>query len=91
MNPNPLTDAELDRLEQLLDDAIFDGDSMRLDEIQAMLCAVISGPVRRGRGVGSVMPAQSPPARRRAQAPAGVRFGLWAPDFSTKPSQIRQD
>ena len=45
MTPTPLTDAELDRLEQLLEDAIFDGDSMRLDEIQAMLCAIISGPV----------------------------------------------
>ena len=45
MNHKPLTDADLDRLEELLEDAIFDGDSMRLDEIQAMLCAVVSGPV----------------------------------------------
>jgi uncharacterized protein len=45
MNPNPLTDDELDRLEQLLDHAIFAGDAMRLDEIQAMLCALVSGPV----------------------------------------------
>ena len=44
MNPNPLTEADLDRLEELLDAAVFGEESMRLDEIQAMLCAVISGP-----------------------------------------------
>lgn len=44
MNPNPLTDADLDRLEELLDAEIFHGEAMRLDEIQAMLCAIISGP-----------------------------------------------
>ena len=45
MNPNPLSESDLDRLEQLLEADVFDGDSMRLDEIQAMLCAVVSGPV----------------------------------------------
>jgi uncharacterized protein len=45
MNPSPLNDSDLDRLEILLDSDIFEGDAMRLDEIQAMLCAVISGPV----------------------------------------------
>jgi uncharacterized protein len=44
MNPNPLTDSDLDRLEALLEDEIFDGEAMFLDEIQAMLCAVVSGP-----------------------------------------------
>ncbi|MCL2525316.1 MAG: UPF0149 family protein [Betaproteobacteria bacterium] len=44
MNPNPLTDDDLDRLEELLEDDIFAGEAMRLDEIQAMLCAVVSGP-----------------------------------------------
>lgn len=44
MNPLPLTDAELDRLEELLEAEIFQGEAMRLDEIQAMLCAAISGP-----------------------------------------------
>ena len=44
MNPNPLTDADLDRLEQLLEDDVFQEDSMRLDEIQAILCAIVSGP-----------------------------------------------
>ena len=45
MNPNPLSESELDRLEQLLEADIFEGDAMRLDEIQAMLCAVVSGPL----------------------------------------------
>lgn len=44
MTPNNLTEADLDRLEDLLDADIFAGESMRLDEIQAMLCAIISGP-----------------------------------------------
>jgi len=44
MNPNPLTDADLDRLEQLLEADVFQEDSMRLDEIQAILCAIVSGP-----------------------------------------------
>jgi uncharacterized protein len=44
MNPNPLTDADLDRLEELLEAEVFQGEAMRLDEIQAMLCAVVSGP-----------------------------------------------
>lgn len=45
MNPNPLTDSDLDRLEVLLEGDVFNGDSMRLDEIQAILCAIVSGPV----------------------------------------------
>ncbi|MGE5768926.1 MAG: UPF0149 family protein [Betaproteobacteria bacterium] len=45
MNPTPLTDADLDRLEELLEQEAFNGEAMRLDEIQAMLCAVVSGPV----------------------------------------------
>ncbi len=45
MNPNPLSDSELDRLELLLEAEAFQGDAMRLDEIQAMLCAIVSGPV----------------------------------------------
>ena len=45
MNPNPLSDSDLDRLEQLLEADVFQEDAMRLDEIQAMLCAVVSGPV----------------------------------------------
>ena len=45
MNPTPLNDADLDRLEELLEADIFNGDAMRLDEIQAILCAVVSGPV----------------------------------------------
>lgn len=45
MNPTPLTDSDLDRLEVLLEGDVFNGDSMRLDEIQAILCAIVSGPV----------------------------------------------
>ena len=45
MNPNPLSDSDLDRLELLLEADAFQGDAMRLDEIQAMLCAVVSSPV----------------------------------------------
>ena len=45
MNPTPLSDSDLDRLELLLEAEGFQGDAMRLDEIQAMLCAVVSGPV----------------------------------------------
>ena len=45
MNHAPLSDSELDHLEELLDADVFQGDAMRLDEIQAMLCAIVSGPV----------------------------------------------
>ncbi len=45
MNPAPLDDSDLDHLEQLLEADVFQGDAMRLDEIQAMLCAAVSGPV----------------------------------------------
>ncbi len=44
MNPQPLTDDDLDRLEVLLEAEVFGGEAMRLDEIQAMLCAIVSGP-----------------------------------------------
>lgn len=44
MNPTPLNDSDLDRLEELLESDVFQGDAMRLDEIQAILCAVVSGP-----------------------------------------------
>lgn len=44
MNPTPLTEADFDRLEQLLEHEVFQGDAMRLDEAQAVICAVVSGP-----------------------------------------------
>lgn len=44
MNTLPLTESDLDRLENLLECEAFAGEAFRLDEIQAMLCAVISGP-----------------------------------------------
>ncbi len=40
-----LTLVELDCLEELLDSEVFADGTMRLDEIQAFLCAVVSGPV----------------------------------------------
>ncbi len=39
------TEADLDRLEALLDSEIFQGEAMLLDELQALLCAIISGPM----------------------------------------------
>lgn len=45
MNPLPLfSEADLDRLEEFLDSEIFKDEAMQLDELQAMLCAVVSGP-----------------------------------------------
>lgn len=45
MNPLPaFSEADLDRLEALLDSDIFNDDAMQLDELQALLCAVASGP-----------------------------------------------
>ena len=48
MNPaddmQALSDAELQRLEDLLGSEIFHGDAMALDEVQGFLCAVLSGP-----------------------------------------------
>ena len=41
----PLNDSDLDRLEQALEADVFQGDAMRLDEIQAILCAIVSGPI----------------------------------------------
>lgn len=43
-NTAPLGEAELDRLEELLDAEILQGRAMRLDELQGLLCAVISAP-----------------------------------------------
>lgn len=40
---SPLTDADLDQLEALLDDPSLD-EAMRLDEIQGYLCGAFSGP-----------------------------------------------
>lgn len=45
MNPNPLSDSDLDRLEELLEADVFLDEAMRLDEIQAILCAIVSGPL----------------------------------------------
>jgi len=44
MNPNPLTEADLDRLEELLEAEVFGEEAMRLDEAQALICAVVSSP-----------------------------------------------
>ncbi len=44
MNHSPLTEDDLDHLESLLDSDLFEGEAMQLDEIQAMLCAVVSAP-----------------------------------------------
>ena len=45
MPPNlPLNEADLDRLEALLDTSIFANEGPLLDELQAMLCAIASGP-----------------------------------------------
>lgn len=47
MNPpadDSFTETDLDRLEALLDSEIFQGEAMLLDELQALLCAIISGP-----------------------------------------------
>ena len=40
----PITEADLDRLEELLDSDAFGVEGMLLDEIQAVLCAVASSP-----------------------------------------------
>ena len=40
----PVTEADLDRLEELLDSDAFGVEGMLLDEIQAVLCAVASSP-----------------------------------------------
>lgn len=48
MNPEELNqsldETDLDRLEDLLDSPVFKGESMGLDEAQALLCAINSGP-----------------------------------------------
>lgn len=40
----PLSDAELDQLEALLDSELFAEQAMSLDQLQAFLCAIVSGP-----------------------------------------------
>ena len=45
--PLSLSDEKLDRLEELLDDPALE-DSLRLDEAQGYLCAVLTGPVPMG-------------------------------------------
>lgn len=40
----PLTEAELDRLEELLDSDLFQGRAMLLDELQGFCCGIASGP-----------------------------------------------
>jgi len=44
MQTIPLTEQELDRLENLLYADLFEGETMPLDTLQGFLCAVISGP-----------------------------------------------
>lgn len=44
MTTQQATDADLDRLENLLEDPSFDA-AMRLDEVQGYLCAALAGPV----------------------------------------------
>lgn len=38
------SETDLDRLEALLDTSIFKDEAMQLDELQALICAVVSGP-----------------------------------------------
>jgi len=40
----PLTEQDIERLEELLGSEIFHGEAMTLDELQGFLCAVASGP-----------------------------------------------
>lgn len=44
MKTSPLTAADLDRLEELLDSDAFGDDRLLLDEMQAVLCAVAAAP-----------------------------------------------
>lgn len=44
MTALPLSENDLDRLEEFLDSEIFEDDRLLLDEVQALLCAVVSGP-----------------------------------------------
>ncbi len=41
----PLDDADLQQLEDLLGSDVFQGEAMTLDELQGFLCALLSGPV----------------------------------------------
>lgn len=40
----PLTEADFDRLESLLQQDLFDDEAMLLDELQGLLCAIVSAP-----------------------------------------------
>lgn len=40
----PLTEADIDRLEAILDSDLFQGEAMLLDELQGFLCGISSGP-----------------------------------------------
>jgi uncharacterized protein len=40
----PLTEADVDRLEELLESDVFKGEAMLLDELQGFLCGISSGP-----------------------------------------------
>lgn len=42
--PQTFSEADLDRLEELLDSPVFKDEAMQLDELQALICAVVSGP-----------------------------------------------
>lgn len=42
--PPAFSEADLDRLEELLDSAALKDEAMQLDELQALICAVVSGP-----------------------------------------------
>jgi uncharacterized protein len=42
--PSPLTEADIDRLEELLDADQLRGEAMLLDELQGFLCSLCSGP-----------------------------------------------
>lgn len=45
MNPvPPFSEDDLDKLEALLNSEIFRDEAMQLDELQALICAVVSGP-----------------------------------------------
>jgi len=42
--PFPMSEADIDRLEELLESEAFKGEAMLLDELQGFLCAIASGP-----------------------------------------------
>jgi len=42
--PLPLSEADIDRLEELLESEVFKGEAMLLDELQGFFCGILSGP-----------------------------------------------